>query len=478
MVRCTGFILPTVGFLIVGICVHTSTSFGQSAGFEGDFTRSEGSYRVAEEKKKAYPKPAPKAAPKAKAVTQPKPVAKPTPKATTRPKPVAKPAPKVMTQPKPVAKPVPKATPKIVPKALPKPVPKSFPKSTPTTPVVPKDDPTKKGPVIGPTKKGPISDPIKKGPAVGPIKKGPVVDPAKKTGPIVGPGKKTGPVADPTKKGPVVDPTKKTGPIAGPGKKTGPVGDPTKKKTGPIAGPGKKTPPVGTTKKPGPKGPKGQPGVNVSIINKKGVPIFRGGRTIRIGSNVRRIVAISTLAAIAIGAASYYPYGYAAMSRPVCQGITAEGCALRWQSVPTEEGDMVYQCVQYCPQGYLESPYPVVTAPPVRPPVQPSPPELSVPSTPDIAQPVVASGACDIVIYSEPQFGGISSETTEDQPDLEEVGWAQEIASIEIKAGTWDLFSEGQYGGETVRLEVGSYPTLPPDWSNRISSFMCSDPSE
>jgi hypothetical protein len=341
--------------------------------------------------------------------------------------------------------------------------------------------------VVDPSKKGPVVDPSKKGPVVDPSKKGPVVDPSKK-GPVVDPSKKKGPVVDPSKKGPVVDPTKKTGPIVGPGKKPGPVVDPTKKK-GTIAGPGKKKPgPIGdVTKKPGPKGPKGQPGVNITIINKKGVPIFRGGRTIRIGPDIRRIVAISTLAVIAIGAASYYPYGYAAVPRPVCRGITAEGCTLRWQNVPTEEGDVVSQCVQYCPRDYVEPPLPVVTMPPPLPggPAVPGPivtpapvGPAEQPGAPDTPEPVMASGSCEIVIYSEPKFGGVSSETGEDQPNLEEVGWAEEIASIEIKSGTWDLYSEGQYSGETIRLGVGSYPTLPPEWTKRINSFMCADPGE
>jgi hypothetical protein len=32
-----------------------------------------------------------------------------------------------------------------------------------------------------------------------------------------------------------------------------------------------------------------------------------------------------------------------------CQGLTEDGCELMWQDVETIEGDVVPQCVAYCP---------------------------------------------------------------------------------------------------------------------------------
>jgi hypothetical protein len=101
-----------------------------------------------------------------------------------------------------------------------------------------------------------------------------------------------------------------------------------------------------------------------------------------------------------------------------------------------------------------------------------------VPSTPETEPDVgPAQAGCDIAIYSEVNFGGVSSETGEDQPQLGQVGWGEEIASIEIKAGTWDFYSEEEFNGETIRLGTGSYPVLPENWGKRINSFMCSDPA-
>ncbi|BBF92039.1 hypothetical protein BLTE_07240 [Blastochloris tepida] len=33
----------------------------------------------------------------------------------------------------------------------------------------------------------------------------------------------------------------------------------------------------------------------------------------------------------------------------LCEGLTEDGCRLRWQEVPTIEGPAEYQCVAYCP---------------------------------------------------------------------------------------------------------------------------------
>lgn len=451
LVRCA---LSLAGLLVVITAAHQSPASSAVAAFPDEPSPSARLVQIAEVQKKAPPpKAAPKPAPRPVAVPKstPRPVAAPksTPRPVTAPKAptrtvAPKPVPKMTTAPKVSPKPTPKVAPKSI--AIPKsaPAPKVGPVGTPKT--GPKSI-TKTGPAE--PKVGPITKP---GPAIG---KKPDTKGVTKTGPLTGPGTKKGPIAGPgTKAGPDI----KKGPIAGPGPKVGPGPNTGPTKTGPIAGPGKKGPvgPVGPITKAGPKGK----AVNVTVINRRNVPIFRGGRTIFVGRDIRRIVAVGTLAAIAVGAVYYYPYGYAAISRPVCYGITDEGCTLRWQNVATEEGDVVAQCVQYCPQGYFAPPPVALVSPPSIPVVPPTP-----------------QAGCDIAIYAEANFGGVSSETGEDQPQLGEVGWGGEIASIEIKAGTWDFYSEEQFAGDTIRLGPGPYPVLPGDWTKRIYSFMCTDPA-
>ena len=51
----------------------------------------------------------------------------------------------------------------------------------------------------------------------------------------------------------------------------------------------------------------------------------------------------------AIGSSQYYPYAYVSAPEPYCEGLTEDGCELMWQEVETIEGDVINQCVAYCP---------------------------------------------------------------------------------------------------------------------------------
>lgn len=77
--------------------------------------------------------------------------------------------------------------------------------------------------------------------------------------------------------------------------------------------------------------------------------VWRSGYRIRRGGGWRTFVALGTLGAIAIGASQYYPYAYISAPQPYCDGLTEDGCELRWRQVQTVEGDVISQCVAYCP---------------------------------------------------------------------------------------------------------------------------------
>jgi hypothetical protein len=65
----------------------------------------------------------------------------------------------------------------------------------------------------------------------------------------------------------------------------------------------------------------------------------------------RRLLPLVALGTIYIGSRYYYPYRYLPYDGPVCRGVTANGCELRWMDVPTEDGDeTALQCVEFCPQ--------------------------------------------------------------------------------------------------------------------------------
>ena len=69
----------------------------------------------------------------------------------------------------------------------------------------------------------------------------------------------------------------------------------------------------------------------------------------RHGSGWWSFAALSTLGAIAIGSSEYYPMPTFRRLSRICEGRTEDGCELMWQEVETIEGDVVNQCLAYCP---------------------------------------------------------------------------------------------------------------------------------
>ena len=90
-------------------------------------------------------------------------------------------------------------------------------------------------------------------------------------------------------------------------------------------------------------------GAGRTVIRGHNYSVWRSGYRIRHGSGWRTFVALSTLGAIAIGSNEYYPYAYISAPVDYCQGLTEDGCELNWEQVQTQEGDVIDQCVAYCP---------------------------------------------------------------------------------------------------------------------------------
>ena len=90
-------------------------------------------------------------------------------------------------------------------------------------------------------------------------------------------------------------------------------------------------------------------GASRATIGGRNYSVWRGRHRVRYGNRWRTFVGLGTLGAIAFGAAYYYPYAYIDAPAPFCEGLTEDGCHLRWQEVPTLEGPPAFQCVAYCP---------------------------------------------------------------------------------------------------------------------------------
>jgi hypothetical protein len=348
---------------------------------------------------------------------------------------------------------------------------------------------------VGKTKTGLTAGPVgktKTGLTAGPVGK-------TKTGLTTGPvGKtKTGLTAGPvgkTKTGLTAGPGSKikTGLTAGPGSKikTGLTAGPGSKiKTGLTAGPGSRTK-TGLIKGPGSRtktglisGP-GRNKVGFDRSDRRRVVINRDRRRFFVNNRWRTLIPLIALGTFAVGYETYYADGYVPLEEPVCSGFSEDGSRLRWMAVPTEDGGSEYQCVAYSTQRNRTVTEIVVPSGPVAEEAPPAPPAETTgvgpanePAAVADVPPAPATG-CELLIYSESNFQGLSSPVDENQASLEEEGWKNEIASIQIKSGTWDFYSDEDFGGEMMRLGAGTYPTLDPKWSKHIGSFMCSAPAK
>jgi hypothetical protein len=191
-------------------------------------------------------------------------------------------------------------------------------------------------------------------------------------------------------------------------------------------------------------------------LGKINAPIWNGPKKIWWGNKWKVFVPLTALGVVALGGAYYYPDAYLTVARPYCEGITPDGCRLNWQRIDFEDGGCDWQCVQYCRRPGI--PPPARTVAFVAPP------------------PMAQGAACELSIFSEPNFAGTNATANTEQPRLGEIGWQNQIASVRVASGTWDFFSDPEFTGDTMRLQPGEYADLGPQWSKHSGSFMCVQP--
>jgi beta/gamma crystallin len=225
-------------------------------------------------------------------------------------------------------------------------------------------------------------------------------------------------------------------------------------------GPGRPNLPSNVHLVPGPGGLPGmRPNFPVITAHNRFFPIVRGQRFVWWGGYRRAFIPLGILGVVLIGGSYWYPDGYVSVAQPLCTGLTPDGCQLNWRMVDFEDGGGAPQCVQYCPQ---------VGSPPATAKIAELPPPLP---------PAPANGSCEMTIFADPNFAGLSAPTAENQASLSQAGWMNEISSVQVQSGTWEFYADENFGGVSMRLEPGQYPDLPPEWTKRIGSFQCVQPS-
>src|SRR5664279_3823799 len=219
-----------------------------------------------------------------------------------------------------------------------------------------------------------------------------------------------------------------------------------------------------------------------NVDGRRRIGINRDRRRIFVNNRWRTLIPLIALGTFMYDDDTYYADGYVSMAEPGCTGYAEDGSRLRWMAVPTEDGGSEYQCVAYSTQRNRTVTAITVPEEPVEeapPPAPPSTTGVGPANEPAVASPepgAAPATGCELLIYSETNFKGLSAPSAENQSSLSEDGWQNEIASLQIKSGTWDFYSDEDYAGEMMRLSAGSYPTLDPKWTKHIGSFMCSAP--
>jgi hypothetical protein len=194
----------------------------------------------------------------------------------------------------------------------------------------------------------------------------------------------------------------------------------------------------------------------VKLANNKFAPIWKQQHRIWWGGRWRVFAPFTALGVVLVGGAYYYPDAYVGFARPYCAGVTPDGCQLNWQQVNFEDGGgSDWQCVQYCQR-------PNAVPPPQAVALTPPPP--------------MPEGSCEVTVFSDGNFAGTGVTTNDEQPALSQSGWQNQIASIQVKSGTWDFFSDENFAGQTMRLQPGPYQDLGPEWTRKIGSFVCVQP--
>jgi hypothetical protein len=83
----------------------------------------------------------------------------------------------------------------------------------------------------------------------------------------------------------------------------------------------------------------------------------------------------------------------------------------------------------------------------------------------------VPIGAAEIAIFKQPNFSGETVALRGGAMDLAALGFHDQISSIVVKSGRWQLCTQPRFRGDCVVLEPGAYPALEARINHRIESL-------
>jgi hypothetical protein len=81
------------------------------------------------------------------------------------------------------------------------------------------------------------------------------------------------------------------------------------------------------------------------------------------------------------------------------------------------------------------------------------------------------AGAAEITVYKQQNFGGEQLPVRDVHYDLSRVNFHDQISSIVVHSGAWEVCTQPNFRGECVVLKPGRYPALEARINHRIESM-------
>jgi hypothetical protein len=81
------------------------------------------------------------------------------------------------------------------------------------------------------------------------------------------------------------------------------------------------------------------------------------------------------------------------------------------------------------------------------------------------------AAAAEITVFKQPNFSGEGLTLRGDTANLADRGFSDQVSSIDVRSGQWQVCTQPDYKGECVVLERGQYPTLEKTLNHRIESM-------
>lgn len=82
-----------------------------------------------------------------------------------------------------------------------------------------------------------------------------------------------------------------------------------------------------------------------------------------------------------------------------------------------------------------------------------------------------AASAAEIAVFKQPNFSGETLALRGGTMDLSPLGFHDQISSIVVRSGRWEVCTQPRYRGDCVVLEPGEYPALDTRINHRIESL-------